>query len=728
MKIRIILLFLFILSANVLSRERPTLIISKSEAQTIKNALGQYPILDHSFHSTVKWIDNAIREGIEVPPPGEAGGYEHEKHKQNYRDIQAAGLLYMITKEEKYAQFIKNMLYQYAELYPTLGPHPMAHNQAPGMLFHQMLNETVWLLHTSQAYDCIYDWLSTKEREYIERNVFRIITNWFTQKNAREFNRIHNHGTWSVASVGMIGYVMGDQDLIDMALYGTEKDGKGGFFKQLDLLFSPDGYYMEGPYYIRYALRPFFYFSEAIERNQPELKIFEYRNQILKKAYYAAVQTIFPNGILPPINDASRTMNISAPGVFIATNIAYYRYGSDPNILGIVAFQDQVLLNGAGLKIAQDFTSYQGIPNFNWPSVEFTDGFNGKQGGLGILRNGTGNQQTMLLMKYGVHGEGHGHFDKLNFLLFHQKKAVIPDYGFARWINIEPKFGGRYLPENKSYAMTTVAHNTVVVDELSQNNGNRDEADQVWGERHFFDASEEKIQVMSALANRHYEGVAMQRTMFLIDDNRLDFPVVVDFYRLSSEFKHQYDYLVHFDGQLIHTSFEYNAMTSLQVSLGEKNGYQHLWKEAEASIDGPFKYTWLDGNCYYSWVSTALPASRIILARTGATDPYFNLRSEPLLLLRSRDKNMLFASVFEPHGYFNEAQEKSVNARGSILELKIIGHNEKGSIIEIYGKNNLKWRIIVNNGKASPTNLHEITFNKITYQWTGNYKVELNAE
>ena len=71
---------------------------------------------------------------------------------------------------------------------------------------------------------------------------------------------------------------------------------------------SPDGYYMEGPYYIRYALLPFFQFAEALERGQPALGIYRYRGGILKKALYSAVETAFPNGVFPPINDASRTI------------------------------------------------------------------------------------------------------------------------------------------------------------------------------------------------------------------------------------------------------------------------------------------------------------------------------------------------------------------------------------------------------------------------------------
>ena len=65
----------------------------------------------------------------------------------------------------------------------------------------------------------------------------------------------------------------------------------------------------------------------------------------------------------------------------------------------------------------------------------------------------------------------HGHFDKLSILFYDQGREIIQDYGAARFLNIEQKFGGRYLPENNTYAKQTIAHNTIVVDEESQFNG-----------------------------------------------------------------------------------------------------------------------------------------------------------------------------------------------------------------------------------------------------------------
>jgi len=701
----------------------PQLLLTKAEAKALNDAKGKYSLLDQTFNKVKAEIEQALSEPVEVPLPGEAGGYEHEKHKLNYRQMKKAGILYQITGEKKYAEFIKTHLFKYAELYPTLGAHPLSHNQKPGKLFHQMLNEAVWLVNVSQAYDCIYDYLSKRDRKKIENNIFHPMVEWFTVNNAHEFDRIHNHGTWAAASVGMIGYVLGNQDYIDIALYGTKKDGKFGFLKQLDLLFSPDGYYMEGPYYVRYALRPFLLFAEVIERNQPELKIYEYRDQIVKRSFYSAIYTSFPNGVFPPINDASRTMDIKAPGIVMGASFIYDRYSNDQELLSLAKYQGEVVLNGSGLKIAEDFDKNEQIPDFTWKSVEFKDGFDGEQGGLGILRYGDGQDQSMLLMKYGVHGLGHGHFDKLHFIYYDQEREVIPDYGFVRFINIEPKYGGRYLPENTSYGKQTIAHNTVVVDQTSQNNFDRDWSEKVSGLRHFFNIENKDTQVMSAVANDHYSGVKMQRTMFLIKNKRFDYPVIVDFYRLSSESEHQYDFPVHYNGHLIATNVSYTSMIDKLEPLGKDNGYQHIWKEASGKSDDDFLLTWLDGNRYYSILTAGAENSKIIFGRTGANDKNFNLRPDPVAIIRRNAADHLFASVISSHGYFNEAQELSVQARPIFEDVTVIGQNAEASIVEINGQNGLKWQIMVTNQASDPEKVHKVVFDGQIFEWTGDFKV-----
>ncbi len=723
----LVCLFLLLVAEQGVA-QRAGIFISQEEAAEIRGSLGNYPLLDHAVALAEETMEAALANPIEVLPPGEAGGYAHERHKQNYREMRYGGLLYSITGEEKYAAFVRDMLEEYAVLYPTLGPHPLARNQKPGKIFHQTLNEEVWLVHVSIAYDCVYDWLSEEERTRFETHIFRPMAEWFSVRNKEEFNRIHNHGTWAVAAVGMLAYVLGDQGLVDQALHGTELDGQGGFLAQLDLLFSPDGYYMEGPYYIRYALMPFFYFAEAVHRMQPDVGIYEYRDQILRKAHYSAVQTAFPNGVFPPINDASRTMDVAAPEVVLANALTYGQYGADESLLGIARIQNRVILNGSGLKVARDYAALDAAPDMNWPSIEFTDGYDGEQGGLGMLRMGQGQDESMVLMKYGVHGGGHGHFDKLHFIFFDQGREAIHDYGFGRWVNVEPKYGGRYLPENESWAMQTVAHNTVTVDASTQNLGDEDAAEETSGQRHFFAGEGEQAKAMSARADTHYEGVAMQRTMLLVRDERLSYPVVIDLFRLESEAPRQYDYPLHYSGQLITSSLDFQTHVEALQPLGDAAGYQHIWETARAQTDDVIRFTWLDGHRYYSLVSAGAPGTEVILGRTGANDPNFNLRSEPMLIARRVASDHLFASVIEPHGYFNEARERSSQARSRIEHVRVAGHDDQASVVEIEGQDGLFWRVMVNNGPPSDTAEHHVSFDGTTYSWTGNFKVEFMHE
>jgi hypothetical protein len=710
-------------ATQALAQQHPSVFLTKQQVAAVRAGAAKYPLLAASIRDAKETLSEALARPMDVPQPGEAGGYAHERHKQNYREMQLAGELYQITGDAKYAAFVRDMLEKYAVLYPTLPAHPLSKDQAPGKLFHQSLNEANWLVATSIAYDCVYDWLKPAERQRFEHNIFRNMADWLSVTQAKEFDRIHNHGTWADAAVGMIGYVMHDTSYVNRALYGTKRDKAGGFLRQLDLLFSPDGYYMEGPYYIRYALMPFFQFAEAINNNQPQLHIYDYRGGILKKGLYAALETTFPNGVFAPINDASRTMDVSSPEVVLAVDLAYGHYGADPNLLAEAEIQHEVILAGGGLAIARDLAARSTPPKLAWPSAEFTDGPDGTQGGLGILRSGAGADATMLLMKYGVHGQGHGHFDKLHFIFFDAGREVVPDYGFSRWINIEPKEGGRYLPENDSYAKQTIAHNTVVVDETTQSGGNYPADEKKSAQRHFFDATNKNVQVMSARADGFYDGVGMQRTMFLLRDARLPHPFVVDIYRLTSAAPHTYDYPLHFRGQLIATNVAYAPHTATQAALDEKSGYQHIWSEASGATDSTASITWLDGHRYYTVTTAAGPGTQVLFGRTGAADPHFNLISEPLVIMRRKATDQVFASVIEPHGFFSEPEERSADANASIRGVRVLASTSEGTVVEISGADGLKRVVMTTNGPASATARHRVAAGGQTYEWTGNFAV-----
>ena len=181
--------------------------------------------------------------------------------------LQKAGVLFQILEDEKYANYVRDMLFQYEAMYKDLPLHPQTRSYARGKLFWQCLNDSNWLVYAAQGYDAIYDWLSEKERNKLETNLFRPFADHISIESPQFFNRVHNHSTWGAAAVGMIGLVMQDEELINRALYGLKDDGLevgakdndggfikvegqgAGFFANLNEPFSPDGYYTEGPYY-----------------------------------------------------------------------------------------------------------------------------------------------------------------------------------------------------------------------------------------------------------------------------------------------------------------------------------------------------------------------------------------------------------------------------------------------------------------------------------------------
>ncbi|NOR27365.1 MAG: heparinase, partial [Lutibacter sp.] len=321
----------------------PKLVLTQKGVQNIRENLGNVPLFDETLAKVKEEIDAEILVGIDVPIPKDfSGGYTHERHKKNYSMMQKAGVLYQILDNEKYALYVKEMLFAYEKLYPTLPLHPQTRSYARGKLFWQCLNESNWLVYTSQAYDCIYEYLSKNEREQLETNLFRPFADFISIDNPQFFNRVHNHSTWGNVAVGMIALVMEDDNLLQTALHGLKidnlkvgmKDNDGGFIKtegqkvgffaNLDEPFSPDGYYTEGPYYQRYAMYPFLIFAQALHNKKPELNIFEYKEGVLLKGVDALINLSDINGEFFTLNEAQKGMSYYTKSVGSSVDIAYY--------------------------------------------------------------------------------------------------------------------------------------------------------------------------------------------------------------------------------------------------------------------------------------------------------------------------------------------------------------------------------------------------------------------
>ena len=719
-------LFLFLSGSVLALPQHPSLLLKPADVQAVKAALGKYALLDRTYKAVQKTADEALALPIAVPVPKDpAGGYSHEQHKRNYTAMQAAGQCFSISNDAKYARFVRDMLLQYSKLVPTLKNHPQARGSSPGRLFHQALNDCSWLVYTSQAYDAVYETLTPTERTTIENDVFRPLCQFLTTDLKPWFNLRHNHGMWAVAAVGMSGYVMHDKELVQQAMLGTEKDGNGGFLSQLQTLFSPDGYYTEGPYYARYALMPLFLFAQAIETNQPEQHIFQYRNQLLKKAFYATLQQTDASGRFFPLNDALKEKDWTTSELVSALSITFQQYGPDPSLVSLAKEQGRVLLNSGGVQVAKLSTNLTGTgSDFQRKSTVLTDGPDGKAGGLAVLRGGPDKEQTSVVFKYTAHGLSHGHFDKLNLLLYTGGQEILTDYGAVRFLNVATKDGGRYLPENDGFGMQTIAHNTVVIDETSHFGGKEKTAEHESGEAYFSDLNNPAVQIVSARANTAYAGVKLHRTIALVADSGSQQPLVVDVFRVVSDEVHQVDLPFYYAGQLMATNFKYESFPASRSPLGQKNGYQYLWTEAQAKpLPGTASLTWLNNNRFYT-ISTATDSnSTVMLTRIGANDPNFNLRPETAMVLRQKWRTGVFASVIETHGEYDARAETTSGAESRVKQVTVLASTPEATVISIELRNKTRYRLAIANDDTGPSQPHHLTVQGQSVDWRGYYQL-----
>ncbi|NNC56780.1 MAG: heparinase, partial [Woeseiaceae bacterium] len=388
------------------SADHPSLIMTKAGVEKIRAELGSVPLFDATVKKVQAEVDAEIETGIDTPIPKDySGGYTHERHKRNFFVMQKAGALYQILEDEKYANYVRDMLFQYEAMYKDLPLHPKTRSYARGKLFWQCLNDSNWLVYVSQAYDAIYDYLSAEERQQLEDNLFRPFADHISIDSPQFFNRVHNHSTWGNAAVGMIGLAMGDDELVERALYGIpfedidvaakdddggfifDKDGKAGFLANLDEPFSPDGYYTEGPYYQRYAMYPFLIFAQALHNARPDLDVLQHKDGVLLKAVDALLALSDADGEFFPLNDGQKGMSYHSGALVTAVDIAYHVGEQDPRLLSVANEQGRVLLDDAGFSVALAIRDGKAQP-FEKKSVNLSDGPDGQQGGVAVLRYG----------------------------------------------------------------------------------------------------------------------------------------------------------------------------------------------------------------------------------------------------------------------------------------------------------------------------------------------------
>jgi len=293
----------FALTAGLTACKAPVQSGSTMQSQQING-------FDKTLAQAKSKVDTRLGSSLDIPTPlNPGGGYTHETHKANGFLLYDVGQLYKLTGDKKYAEFAGLAMMEYADVYPSWGLHPAKKEQSPRRMFWQNLNESMFLLNIAQTYGAIKDTFTDEQRDKIETDLLRNMADFLSVGAPETFNKVHNHGTWATAAVGLTGYAIGDDEYVEQALLGLDKSGEAGFLKQMDVLFSPDGYYNEGPYYHRFALKPFIIFGK------PFKKIIR-NGRYLKNATVFSKRQLTPWFIKPMADCFSRSMTRSKKKAF----------------------------------------------------------------------------------------------------------------------------------------------------------------------------------------------------------------------------------------------------------------------------------------------------------------------------------------------------------------------------------------------------------------------------
>lgn len=343
--------------------------------------------------------------------------------------VRDLGILYRVTGEEKYATRCREILLAYAEKYLSYAYHDIhGKPQVPGgRVTPQTLDEAVWLIRLAKGVDLIWDRLTPEQIETLKTKLF-----YPCVKDVILPHRmgIHNIQCWKNSAVGMTGLLFDDPELVANAV-----DSDQGLLAQFAKGVSPDGQWGEGAWgYHFYALNAMLPLVEALHVCGKD-----FYNDTVHRMFAAPVLLAMPDGKLPAFNDSD------------ASSAA----GNPDYELGLARFGDPLLaepLRGRARESVQ--AMLYGVDPLPEVPEESAGSQNFPSSGYAILRSAS----TWLCMKYGPHGGGHGHYDKLSFVLYANGKILANDPGNS-------PYG---LPIHKGWHKTTLAHNTISIDQQNQ--------------------------------------------------------------------------------------------------------------------------------------------------------------------------------------------------------------------------------------------------------------------
>ncbi len=518
----------------------------------------------------------------------------HYMHDMLSHDALILGIAYRMTGKAEYAVHAAEILKLYADKYKDYAIVDNYGKQSDwgARVYSQTLNESIWLIDMTFAYDLVRGSgeLSAVDRGHIEKDLLL--------PSAAVVVRGHKEPTlniqsWINGAEAAVGFELGEKALINEAIAGPL-----GFRYQMKN-YVHEGFWLEGAWgYQFYAMRPLVDTAEMAKRHGMDLWKQE---PALASMFLAPLGVVMPDGKLPAFNDSHEVPLYPNASLY---EIAYENT-HNPLLLGVLdnaprESREALLFGGEALPKSEATLL---------KSAVFPDS------GYAMLR--AKHSDLNVIMKFGPHGGGHGHYDKLGEIVYAEGRTQGVDPGTQLY--------GMAL--HKEWDQMSVAHNVLTADELRQ--GQATGKLVAWNEGDDYVAA-------TADAGPVYAFADLTRSILVTDEYVLQ----VDRAHATDGKAHVFDFNYHnFGKQTI------QLQTVPYSGFPKGNGYMHLEQAERGETSGNIESRFDNDGTSMSLAVLGAGASEVFQGVAPGPHPAVKV---PFLIVRRKGEDAEFISLLVP--------------------------------------------------------------------------------
>lgn len=456
-----------------------------------------------------------------------------------------SALLYRITREKKYIEYVEMIIGFYSDHYLEFKLHKKENTEFDsleemewgcGRIMPQTLNEALIIIRMVNTLELVKNELSGEFLESVNDNLFQEAFKLLKF----QVNEIHNIPCWCNSAIGVMGLFLQDKEMIDFTF-----KGEFNIRKQLLQGVTEDGFWYEGS--IHYN----FFTLEGMTNLLLFCKLYDYdfgeEKNIIRKMFISAYNYAFDNHKLPNPNDGWPNINLKTYSYIYSVATKVFGVDSEignllKNILKKDGMRGQFPLSrpyyyNNEISLERLILIPELHPNeaseFNTSSINFT------ASQFGIIKDNGIN----IFYKYGHNVPSHAHPDKMNMEVTFFDQTLTRDLSNSGYGN----------PLCNEWHRMTASHNTVVVN--GKNHSSLKGGTCLEFRENMIDAKVDDV----------YQGVDFRRKVEITKDG------FRDLFTVSSNSINTYDYFFHVEANLL-------SELELEKSSLEyhENGYQHI--------------------------------------------------------------------------------------------------------------------------------------------------------